>query len=75
MDSQDMMKNRVFYFLLTYSHWNTPRYPTIKSSEINFNKYTKSIGIVKKAELFQKKFREVSNEIEKEFFEKVKWNK
>lgn len=60
----------LFLSLMTYVHFNTPRYPSIKDSEVTYSSYTESLGIVKEINLFIDIFNNISSYIEQEYFEK-----
>ncbi|MBS3087302.1 HEPN domain-containing protein [Candidatus Pacearchaeota archaeon] len=52
--------------LLTFLHFNTPRYPYDKKSEVNFFDYTTRLGIVKSINKFLKIFDKIISTFEPE---------
>ena len=59
-----------FLSLMTYVHFNTPRYPSNKGSNVTYFNYTDSLGIVKATNLFIEIFNDICSYIDQEYFSK-----
>ena len=55
--------------MITYAHFNTPRYPSIKDSGVTFKTYTSELGIVEGLSLFIEEFKHIAKGIGLEFSE------
>ncbi len=51
--------------LVTFPHWNTPRYPISRGTEMGFFDYTEELGVVKSTKELVKVFYEIVDSIEK----------
>ncbi len=63
-----LISMRLNYFsLVTFLHFNTPRYPFIKKSKINFFDYNQNLGIVKTLPELIKEFEKIDTNIKEQF--------
>ncbi len=58
-----------FLSIITCVHYNTPRYPTIKNSNVNYKAYSENLGVINKIDEFIRIFYEVSDSIEQQHFQ------
>ena len=54
--------------MITYAHFNTPRYPSIKGG-VTFKAYTSELGIVEELSLFVEEFKLIAKSIGSQFAE------
>lgn len=59
-----------FLSLITYVHFNTPRYPSDRYSNVTYSDYTDSLGIVKGTTSFIEIFNNICSYIDQEYFSK-----
>ncbi|MEK6909294.1 MAG: HEPN domain-containing protein [Nanoarchaeota archaeon] len=69
----DMMISFKLHYLslITFLHFNTPRYPYTKDSNLNFFDYNENLPIVKAIPVLIKTFNEIKLNIEKTFLKEV----
>ncbi len=57
--------------MITFLHYNTPRYPYDKYSAVSFFNYTEDMGIVQSYDALEKSCKEIIKHLDEEYFKQV----